>query len=143
MTDADLIAFLDDISACFLIPDFGLWQSRVSLPLSLVTKDGPVMLTTTAELRENFNAYLKACDIMGLDTILRHPISIEDCRDGTFIATYRTDLMRGTTHEAPPYTSSALIRHTGGTWRMSSILNARGHHDWTGELPITKGETDA
>ena len=110
MTDAEFAAFLKDISICFETGDFALWKSRVILPFSLVTKDGPVTILTEEELEENFRAYIQAGEIMGLEEVIRKPMSIEDCKDGTFIATYRTDLMGQGRHQADPYTSSALIR---------------------------------
>ena len=142
MTDDEFRLFLDDISVCFIAQDLALWRSRVDLPFTIVTKDGPTTITTDAALKDNFNLYLKASEIMGLDLIARTPISLEDGRDGSFIGTYRTELLCDQQRMADPYISSALLRHSGGNWRMSSILNARGHHEWTGVHPMLKGDTD-
>lgn len=139
MTNDDFLSLLDDISDCFIRANFELWRSRVSLPLSIITKQGPETLSDEAELRDNFLEYLKAAEIIGLDLVLRSPISLEDCQDGSFIATYRTDLLKDGQRQIDPYTSSALIVFEDGTWRIRSILNARGHHDWTGRYPQTKG----
>lgn len=135
MTQDDFENFLKDISDCFVTGDFDQWAGIVLLPLSLITKDGLVVLTTRDELRVNFEHYLTAAKIMRLDTVSRRPISLEDCGDGTFIATYQTELMSGGVRAEKPYVSSALLRTLDGRIRMMSIMNARGHHNWTGVTP--------
>ena len=135
MTDAEFQIFLDDVSTCFLQRDFDLWQSRIALPFSMVTQAGPVVLETVDELRDNFDLYIVACKSMHLDNIVRLPISLEDCQDGTWLGTYQTHLMSGGQRATDPYTSTAMMSQYAGVWKMTSILNARGHHQWTGQSP--------
>ena len=127
--------FLDDISECFIARNFAAWRDRVVFPFSMITRAGPVVLTTPEQLEDNFNLYLKACDAMGLDQIVRKPISLELCPDGSWIGTYETNLLRHGQRTIEPYVSSALLHIEDGQFRMSSILNARGHADWTGVMP--------
>jgi len=141
MTQAEFAQFLTDISECFINEDFAAWERRVLLPLSLVTQAGPVTIYDREALKDNFDLYLNACRVMALDTVHRKPVSLEDCRDGTFIATYTTELLSRGARRTAPYTSSALVRFEDGSWRLSSIMNARGHHDWTGHHPHKPGET--
>ena len=140
MTDAEFQAFLEDISEAFVRPDFALWQSRVRLPLSLVTATGPITITTQEDLEANFEQYLTACRILHLTALIRDPIDLEECNDGTVLATYRTHLISGGNRIREPYTSTALLHPDAGTWRMSAILNALGHHHWTKQGPLTSGE---
>ncbi|NVK45443.1 MAG: hypothetical protein HWE33_03990 [Rhodobacteraceae bacterium] len=140
MNAAEFREFLDDISTCFITGDFTLWASRILLPFSMVTQQGPVFMTTLEELRENFDLYLQAGTVMRLDDIFRRPISLEDCRDGTFIGTYETELLSHGHRATEPFTSSALIHATDGGYKMSSIMNARGHHSWTGTSPAREGK---
>ena len=138
MTEPEFEDFLEAISVCFIDRDFGVWASLIRLPFTFVTKDGPVLLSTPDELEVSFNHYLTAMDIMRLDTVVRQPISLEDCKDGTFIGTYRTELLSGGKRATDPYTSSALLHPSDAGWQMSSIMNARGHHEWTGHAPVQK-----
>lgn len=133
--DDDFQSFLDAVSICFLKREFSMWQERIILPFSLVTSAGPVVLRNDDALRENFDLYLSACDAMRLDEIVRRPISLEDCLDGTWIGTYETNLLSHGVRATKPYISSALMSYENGFFRMYSILNARGHHDWTGKQP--------
>lgn len=125
-------AFLDDISRCFMQRDLALWRRSIRLPFSFITRSGPVLLRDDAAVARNFEAYLEAMDIMALTLISREAMALEDCGDGTWLGTYRTRLVRDQHLATPPYTATALLHPVDGRFEASSILNARGHHDWTG-----------
>ena len=141
MTEAEFQEFLDAISTCFITHDFAAWEARIRMPFSMVTKDGPLLLEDRAALRTNFDHYLTACAAMKLDQIVRTPHSLEDCNDGCFIGTYETELLSHGHRATAPYTSSILLHPSDTGWRMSSIMNARGHHEWTGRSPRTERQS--
>ena len=124
--------FLDDISRCFVEPSFNLWRSRLILPFSIVTQKGPVVLTNSAALHRNFEHYLDAMKIMQIDVVDRSIVSFEDCKDGTILGTFQTRLVSNGMLRTAPYTATALLQRIDGRLRMSSMLNGRGHHEWTG-----------
>lgn len=134
MNDDEFQIFLDAISDCFITKDFSEWEDRIRLPFTMVTKLDPVVLHTREALRQNFEGYLQACSILKVDTIIRRPVNCEDCKDGTWIGTYETELLSHGARAIPTYTSSVLLHKTGHGWKMSSILNARGHRNWTGRI---------
>jgi hypothetical protein len=101
-----------------------------------------VILHDRSELKSNFDIYLEACKILNLDKIYRKPISLENCEDGTWIGTYETSLMNGNIRAARPYTSSVLLHEFANGWKMSAILNARGHHEWTSTTPGQENQSD-
>ncbi|KUF11241.1 hypothetical protein [Pseudoponticoccus marisrubri] len=131
--------FLEDISEPFMTGDITRWRRRILLPFSLITQTGPVTLDSDAAVETNFHLYLEARDAMQLDLVSRVPLGFERCDDNSVIATYKTDLLRRGTRVVPPYTASALLHHRDGRWKMSAILNALGHHHWTGLHPYLKG----
>lgn len=135
ITEAEFQGFLDAISDCFVEPDFEAWFSRMRLPFSMVTRAGPVILTCEDDVRDNFLMYLQACEVMNVDHIFRRPLNMERCHDGSWIGTYETNLMCGALRATDPYVSSMLLHITPEGLKMSSILNARGHSEWTGKLP--------
>ena len=139
MTPEEFRAFLDDISLCFTERNFDGWMARILLPFSMVTQQGPVLLSTRDALERNFELYLQAQETMQMDAIYRRPVSLENCHDGTWIGTYETELLSHGQRVTAPYTSSALIHGTDEGYKMSSILNARGHHPWTGTSPSIEG----
>ena len=69
---------------------------------------------------------------MALDFVDRTPISLEECPDGTWLGTFQTRLLSQEILATKPYTSTALLQMSDGRLRMSSMLNARGHFEWTG-----------
>lgn len=135
ISNADFQEFLDDISECFLSREVSVWRDRMILPFSIITRDGPVVMETEEAVSTNFNNYLAACDLMSLNMISRRPISLEDCADGTWLGTFETRLVANGLLATDPYTATALLSRVDNVVRMSSMLNGRGHHEWTG-LPI-------
>lgn len=124
--------FLTDISNAFIAGNLPQWRARLVLPFSLITKLKPIVLSTENAVRDNFNQYLIAVRIMNMDLIDRTPISLEECPDGTWLGTFRTRMLSGAHLATAPYISTALLHNIDGRFRMSSMLNARGHRDWTG-----------
>lgn len=130
--DTEFDLFLGDISHAFLGRDLALWRSRLLLPFSLITRDKPIILATEDAVHRNFQFYLKAIEALGLDLIHRAPVSLEQCPDGTWLGTFQTRLLRAEAFATRPYISTALLQPVDGRFRMSSMLNARGHSEWTG-----------
>lgn len=141
MTEAEFEGFLNTISSCFLSKDLAPLLDCVLLPMTLVTKEGPITIATVEDCEAYFERSLKAQEIMRIDEIYRRAISLEDCKDGTFIGTYETQLLSHGQRVADPYTSSALIHATNDGWKFSSILNARGYLSAVSSGPETKGRT--
>lgn len=124
--------FLNDISRCFLEPSFNLWRSRLILPFTIVTQKGPVVLANSAALHRNFAHYLQAIEILQIDVIDRSIVSFETCEDGTILGTFQTRLVSNGMLSTDLYTATALLQRIDERLRMSSMLNGRGHHEWTG-----------
>ncbi|MEL7099871.1 MAG: hypothetical protein AAGM84_13665 [Pseudomonadota bacterium] len=125
-------AFLTDISDCFVAQDIALWKSRLRMPFSIITREGPVVLATEMAVEKNFQLYLLAMEKMSLDLVDRRSLSLEDCGDGTWLGTYQTRLLSKNQLATAPYTSTSLMIVDAGRFRMSSMLNGRGHSEWTG-----------
>ena len=140
--DEEFDRFLEDISQPFISKDITRWRNRILLPFSIVTTQGPATLTDDKAVQRNFELYLTAVTTMKLDSVLRLPIRYEVCDDDTVIATYRTELLSHGQRQIEPYTASALLHRTPDGWKMSSIMNALGHHRWTGQTPNSNGDEE-
>lgn len=138
----DFQVFLDDISVCFIEEHFAGWEGRIVLPFSMVTSAGTVVLEGKRELRENFEHYLNACRVLRIDAVVRRPIDLVRCEDGKLIGAYVTELLSHGARVTDPYRSNALLDYHDDVLKMSSILNARGHHSWTGVYPSVENKTD-
>ena len=135
MTETEFQDFLDQISVCFIAADYDAWRACILMPFTMVTVRGSRTFATEADLQKDFSLYLDACKIMSLDRIYRRPISIEECRDGLWLGTYETNLMSGGQRATDPYVSTGLLHPLSDGIRLSAILNARGHQDWTSGAP--------
>ncbi|MCH2165316.1 MAG: hypothetical protein MK098_11775 [Marinovum sp.] len=135
MTDAQFQKFLDGISECFITNAFETWKSHVILPFSLITQNGLVDIQTEDHLHRNFDKYVVAMEMMGIDKIYRAALSLQDCQDGTWIGTYQTHLLAQGVLATEPYTASALLTIVDDTVKAHSILNARSYHEWTRKHP--------
>ena len=124
-------SFLDDISRCFIQRNVDLWMSRLTLPFTIITRDGPSVLETPEAVTKNFGYYVQACEVMHLDLIVRTVVALENCHDGTWLGTFQTRLLSNQILATAPYTSTALLTFQNDHFRMSSMLNGRGHTDWT------------
>lgn len=122
--------FLSQISDCFIERDLSAWRDSIELPFSLITSKGAAVLNDETEVEQNFNLYLKACECMNLDQIIRIVKSLEDCQDGTWIGTYETHLMSRGQRATRPYTSSILLVPEDNRIKAVAILNARGTDEW-------------
>lgn len=122
--------FLSDITTCFLTQDFALWSSRVILPFTLVmARGGSVVLKDTVALERNFRLYVVASKVMRLDQVLRSPLELEDCGDGTWLGTYETRLVSQGGLTIAPYVSTAMLQDQAGRLKMTAVLNARGFQE--------------
>ncbi|XDA97229.1 hypothetical protein AB1M95_14050 [Sulfitobacter sp. LCG007] len=138
MDEGEFRIFLDRISDCFLKEDYGMWRGCVHLPFSMVTRKGQVILETEKDLRANFELYLQTHRTLQVDQIVRRPIAIDLCDDGTVIGTYSTDILSRGKRLGAPYISSMMLIPVEDGWKINSILNARGPHD--GVLSVQEEE---
>lgn len=130
--DREFEHFLNDISQAFVERKLERWRSRLILPFSLITKRQPIVLESEEAVSRNFELYLQAMDVMNGDFVDRAPVSLEKCPDETWLGTFQTRLLSREQLATAPYTSAALLHIVDGRFRMSSMLNARGHSQWTG-----------
>lgn len=131
----DFQEFLDRISECFIANDFATWRNSLRLPFSLVSVEGPVVLGTEEEVKENFELYRKACAIMSLDKIFRCALSLTRCENASWIGVFQTNLMVGNVRATAPYTSAVLLVRDDTGLIMTSMLNARGYSEWIPSRP--------
>ena len=124
--------FLEDISQSFMVRNYSLWRNRLRLPFSLITKTGPTVLRTENAIVENYHYYIEACDMLNLTLIDRRQLQLENCHDGTWLGTFVTRLVSGQTLATNPYVTTELLHVEETRFVMSSMLNGRGHNEWTG-----------
>ena len=131
MNEVEFQAFLDRISICWVNRDFQSWVDHVALPFTSITLNGQLYNDSIESLKKDWDLYCQALDTLKISQIIRKVMVIEVSEEDTLIGTYQTQMFAGDRRVVGPYTSSAMLLHDGKTWRISSIMNALGHRDWT------------
>ena len=131
MNEVEFQAFLDRISICWTDRDFQAWVDHIALPFTSITLNGQLNNDSVESLKKDWDLYCQALDTLKISQIIRKVIVIEVSEEDTLIGTYQTQMLAGDRGVMGRYTSSAILDHDGKTWRISSIINALGHRDWT------------
>ena len=131
MNDVAFQAFLDRISICWTDRDFQAWVDHIALPFTLITLNGQLNNDSVESLKKAWDLYCQALDTLKISQIIRKVIVTEVSEEDTLIGTYQTQMFAGNRRVVGTYTSSAMLNHDRKTWRISSIMNALGHRDWT------------
>ena len=131
MDEVEFQAFLDRISACWVDRDFQTWVDHIALPFTSITRNGQLNSDSIESLKKDCDLYRQALDTLKISHIIRKVTVIKVSEEDTLIGTYQTQMLAGDRGVMGRYTSSAILDHDGKTWRISSIMNAPGHRDWT------------
>ncbi|MDJ0823823.1 MAG: hypothetical protein QNJ09_18700 [Paracoccaceae bacterium] len=129
---ARLQVFLNHLNQILLTGDFEAWRNIVSLPLTFITRKGTDVHKTVEELKADFELYMSEFRIHGVSDMVRHAKSAKMVGGDQMIGVYSTYILRSAEFVVPPYESSmTLQRDAEGHWRVSSVMNALGHLNWS------------
>ncbi|MEM7520998.1 MAG: hypothetical protein AAF307_08160 [Pseudomonadota bacterium] len=134
-------SILDRISVAFLSGDINGWLQSVSLPLQLVTRQGIETFETEASVRHDFELYQQEFAIHGVTDIIREAKTAELIDTDQMVGTYRTHILRGANHVVPPWDASMTLRRENRLWRVTTVMRAIGHLNWSAIDPITPFDT--
>tara|TARA_R110002033_G_scaffold48257_5_gene94541 strand:+ start:592 stop:1503 length:912 start_codon:yes stop_codon:yes gene_type:complete len=122
---------LDRISAAFVGNDVQGWLNCVSLPLHLVTRQGVESFETADQIIADFDAYQRDFKTHGVTAMIRQAKTAEIIGGDQMTGTYRMHMMRGTNHVVPPWDASMTLRKENGLWRVTTVMRALGHLNWS------------
>lgn len=126
-------AILDRISAAFLSGDVEAWLNASSLPFQLVTRQGVETFTTEDELRRDFEAYQREFKSHGVTDIIREAKTAEIIGGDQMVGTFRTHILNRASHVVPPWEASVTLRRENGLWRVTTVMRAIGHMNWSAQ----------
>ena len=127
MNEVEFQAFLDRISICWTDRDFQAWVDHIALPFTSITLNGQLYNGSIESLQKDWDLYSQALNTLKILQIIRKVMVIQASEEDTLIGTYQTRMFAEDRRVMAPYASSAMLK----TWRISSIMNALGHRDWT------------
>ena len=114
-------------SVCWVNHDFQTWIDHIALPFTSITLNGQLYNGSIESLQKDWDLYSQALNTLKILQIIRKVMVIQASEEDTLIGTYQTRMFAEDRRVMAPYTSSAMLK----TWRISSIMNALGHRDWT------------
>ena len=118
-------------SVCWVNHDFQTWVDHIALPFTSITLNGQLYNSSIESLQKDWDLYSQALNTLKILRIIRKVMVIQASEEDTLIGTYQTQMFAKDRHIVAPYTSSAMLIHDGKTGRISSIMNALGHRNWT------------
>lgn len=124
---------LDRISAAFLSGDVEAWLNATSLPFQLVTRQGIETFTTQEEMRSDFEVYRREFEIHGVTDIIREAKTAELIDGDQMVGTFRTHFLNRANHVVPPWDASVTLRREDGLWRLTTVMRAIGHLNWSAQ----------
>ena len=131
MNEVKFQTFWDRSSICWTDRDFQSWVDHIALPFTSITRNGQLNSDSIESLKKDCDLYRQALDTLKISQIIRKVTVIEVGEEDTYIGANQTQMFAGDRRVMGRYTSSAILDHDGKTWRISSIMNALGHRDWT------------
>ncbi len=126
---------LDRISAAFLSKDPDGWLNCTSLPFHMITRQGVETFDTEEKVRRDFEIYCQEFEIHGITDIVREAKTAEIIDGDQMVGTYRTHILRGANHVVPPWDASMTLRCENGLWRVTTVMRAIGHLNWSALNP--------
>ena len=120
-------------SVCWVNHDFQTWVDHIALPFTSITLNGQLYNGSIESLQKDWDLYSQALNTLKILQIIRKVMVIQASEEDTLIGTYQTQMFAEDRRVMAPYTSSAMLK----TWRISSIMNALGHRDWTTQEYLT------
>jgi hypothetical protein len=114
-------------SVCWVNHDFQTWVDHIALPCTSIMPNGQLYNGSIESLQKDWDLYSQALNTLKILQIIRKVMVIQASEEDTLIGTYQTQMFAEDRRVMAPYTSSAMLK----TWRISSIMNALGHRDWT------------
>ncbi len=132
---------LDRISAAFIGNDVEGWLNAVSLPFHLVSRAGVETFETRQQVVDDFEAYQREFKENGVTEMIRQAKTAELIDGDQMTGTYRMHMMRGPSHVVPPWDASMTLRNENGLWRVTTVMRAIGHVNWSALSPADMENT--
>lgn len=111
---------LDTTADALLSGDFDAFAACFSLPHTLETFDGAVVLATRDDLRARFDNVRTYFRSNHVTDIVRHVMEASWIDDASFQYSHQTRLLAGSVLVQAPYPCISVVRHHDDHWKVSS-----------------------
>lgn len=121
-----------ELTAALLGGDFALYQRLFHLPHDVHPRHGKgYMVSTVAELREDFDLYRAAIGAAGITDMQRDELRTTRHDPLTRVVEARVTLLAGRETVVAPYTTTFRLERRNGHWAIGRVISSLGHINWT------------
>ncbi len=133
--EAILAAYLDRMSRAVLDDDWPAYEAGVFLPFVLRTEAATLVISTEADLREGFEAFVEMLSSQRITGYVRTVRTAERIGGDVIRGTYDTETLSGSVRVIPRFSSSIELRSVSGVWKAVQIVNQMKNARWPIALP--------
>lgn len=109
-------------------------HETVEYPLHMHTRHGELVINNFADLKADFDIYLKEFSIHGVTDVLRTVKNARFVSDTEITGTYKTYILNKERLVVDPYESEIILGLSqAGKWRMRRVNHSLGHLNWRRE----------
>jgi hypothetical protein len=129
----------DALTQALVSGDFALYQSLISLPLKVTSRDAATYTIKTQDgLRADFDLYHRAILIQGVTDIFRDFQEVILVGPGLVAVKFTTHILQRANRVVDPFSSAFHLERQGKIWRITAIESAEAHISWTlGQASVT------
>jgi len=103
----------------YMSGDFEKFAAFFILPQQMETFEGRILIKTTDDLRDFFDAMRKHFCRLGITDLVRRCVVAEFRDPDTIEATHESRLLAGTRLVQPPYPCFSILKRTEAGWRVA------------------------
>lgn len=141
LTEADFQAIIGQITNALIEDDFDRYRAAVSLPLTIVPRNGSAIEFDTEEsLREDFALYVQSIRLHHITEIWRDVLDIRSDERKAQVR-FRSTMLSGASLVVDPWEATMTFARADKSWRMCRLDSSLGHINWTrgqAALPDTR-----
>lgn len=122
--------YLDDMTYFVMRERFEDYCSRIELPLSIITSNANIRVSSVADLEEGFDDFTDMIQTMGVTDMLRSVNAATYIGNDLIVGVYETRLMNQNKLALPIFHSKMWIRCYDGIWKAIRIHNTTKDGRW-------------
>ncbi|MAC80120.1 MAG: hypothetical protein CML66_18875 [Rhodobacteraceae bacterium] len=131
MTPDEFTIIERNLTRALVSGDYDLYRSLVHLPITIVPRGGEVHeIRTDAELREDFDLYVRALAAQRVSDIYRRVLGMSQMEEDWVEVTVETHLLGLSGRLVDPFHTQFVLRPYDGIWRIVLIRSSFGHLRW-------------
>ena len=135
--------YLDRLSTAVLEGDFDTYADGVALPFTLVTAQKALVIDTSQDLQDGFDAYHNMLKSQNATDMIRIVERAERRSETQIAGRYSTNILAVGNRIFDPFQSDMILENQAGDWRAIWISNDMRDARWPIHVPALDGKDGA